>query len=520
MRICPQCRTAYPAGSLSCTRDGSPLMDAREFADAEADPLVGKTVADRFEVLRRIGVGGMGTVYRANQKGLDRDVALKILKEEVSWDPDTVTRFHREAKAMSLLVHPNTVRVFDFGQTPSGMLYLAMELLEGELLTQRLERIGAFEPEDACRVAQQILASLHEAHAKGIIHRDLKPDNIYLAEVEGHEERVVKVLDFGIAKVFEGDKALDQLETQAGTVFGTPRYMSPEQAQGKKLDHRSDLYSVGVLLYQLLTGAPPFMDDDAVVVMAKHIREDVIPPRRACPDRPIPASLDQLVSRTLEKTPERRYDSADEMIKLLGGCIDDVAGERGRNTGVFGKLRRSLVAIPPVARWSSLGVLGVATGVAAFLLLRTPVTTASNAETLEGRGQRTQPLNPTAPPRSDAILVSVPEGARVYDGDELLGFTPLRLDMNPGEQRSVRIEKEGFLTAAAQLVADSRPRTVILASDEPEVDDPVAPNMRRRPIRRPPHPGARGPGTNMHASMGSTTGMAASMQVDPYERFR
>ena len=513
MRICPHCRTAYPAGSLSCTRDGSPLVDAREFADAQADPLVGTTVAGRYEVLGRIGVGGMGTVYRANQKGLERAVALKILKEEVSWDPDTVTRFQREAKAMSLLVHPNTVRVFDFGQTTGGMLYLAMELLEGELLTQRLERIGSFEPEDACRVVQQILASLHEAHAQGIIHRDLKPDNIFLAQVEGHEERVVKVLDFGIAKVFEGDKALDQLETQAGTVFGTPRYMSPEQAQGKKLDHRSDLYSVGVLLYQLLTGAAPFVDDDAVVVMAKHIREEVTPPRRACPDRPIPASLDHLVSRTLEKDPARRFDSADEMVKRLERCIEDVASERDRNTGVFGKFRRSLVATPPVALWSSLGVLGLAAGFGSFMLLRSPSDEAGTNLAQAPNGSPTEFRTEPAPAQTDAILVSVPEGARVYYGDELLGLTPLRLDMRPGEQRSVRVEKAGFLTASAQLVADARPRTVILASaqPEPELDAPT----KRRPIRRPPHTGTHHVSNPNRDDPSTMTTMAP----DPYERF-
>ncbi|MFW5921210.1 MAG: serine/threonine-protein kinase, partial [Polyangiales bacterium] len=232
MLICPQCRTTYPPGAAQCRTDGAALVDARELAEAEGDPLVGTTIAGRFYVEARIGTGGMGSVYRAVQSGLGRKIALKILKEEVSWDRDAVTRFHREAKAMSLLVHANTVRVFDFGETDEGLLYLAMELLEGEVLTERSEREGPMDVEDSVRIAQQILASLHEAHSKGLIHRDLKPDNIFLARVEGHDEPVVKVLDFGIAKAWQGDRKLDQLETQAGTVFGTPRYMSPEQAQG------------------------------------------------------------------------------------------------------------------------------------------------------------------------------------------------------------------------------------------------------------------------------------------------
>src|SRR5215813_4081954 len=276
MRICPKCRTVYTGTEKLCAKDSTRLVDAREHAEAEADPLRGVTIAGRFKISERIG-----TVYRAEQAGLGRPVALKILKKELVFDSDTVTRFHREAKAMSLLTHPNTVRVFDFGETQDGNLYLAMELLEGELLTHRTDREGVIDVKLAVEFVREILHSLAEAHQKAIIHRDLKPDNIYLARVEGRADPVVKVLDFGIAKIIEGDRKVDQLETQAGTVFGTPRYMSPEQAQGKKLDARSDLYSVGVLLYQLLVGHAPFVDDDAVVVMAKHIKETPLPVRKA-----------------------------------------------------------------------------------------------------------------------------------------------------------------------------------------------------------------------------------------------
>jgi serine/threonine-protein kinase len=245
MRICPKCRKSYAKkGQSTCPEDGTKLVEPRELEEADKDPLLGRTIGGRFKIVERVGTGGMGTVYRAEQTGLDRSVALKILRKELSWEQDTVTRFHREARAMSLLTHPNTVRVFDFGETEDGLLYFAMELLEGELLTAKVERDGALDVEEAIRVAHQILRSLAEAHSKGIIHRDLKPDNIYLAHVEGHPDSVVKVLDFGIAKVVEPERRIDQLETQAGTVFGTPRYMSPEQAQGKTLDPRSDLYSV------------------------------------------------------------------------------------------------------------------------------------------------------------------------------------------------------------------------------------------------------------------------------------
>ena len=266
---------------------------------------------------------------------VESPVAIKLLKDEVAWDPDTITRFHREAKAMSLLAHPNTVRVFDFGQEDDGTLYLVMELLEGELLTARLEREKRLDPVAAMSIVRGLLASLHEAHTKGIVHRDLKPDNIYLADVDGHPEPVVKVLDFGIAKVFEGENQFDQLETQAGTVFGTPRYMSPEQAQGKPLDARSDLYSVGVLLYQLITGEAPFKDADAIVVMAKHIRDRPKTPSRLAPNRPITPSLDRLTHETLEKNPDRRFQSADKFIAGLLSCTEELQRTKQSKTGVF-----------------------------------------------------------------------------------------------------------------------------------------------------------------------------------------
>ncbi|MEM9191051.1 MAG: serine/threonine-protein kinase, partial [Myxococcota bacterium] len=308
-------------------------MDAREFNEAQNDPLIGTTVAHRYHILERVGTGGMGTVYRAKQEGLARHVALKVLKKDLTWESDTVTRFQREAKAMSLLSHPNTVRVYDFGQLGEDQLFFAMELVEGEVLTAKIERDGPMEVRTAVRIARQILGSLGEAHSKGIVHRDLKPDNIILAQVEGDDHEVVKVLDFGIAKVIQGDREIDQLETQAGTVFGTPRYMSPEQAQGKKLDPRSDLYSVGILLYHMLSGRAPFLDDDAVVVMAKHIREKAPALRQLVPERPIPRSLNRAVAKAMEKDREKRYAEAESFSTALKETLRDVSAVEALQSG-------------------------------------------------------------------------------------------------------------------------------------------------------------------------------------------
>src|SRR5690606_21365238 len=210
-------------------------------------------------------------------EAVGRDVALKIVRRDRAYDPETKARFEREARAMSSLTSPHTVTVFDFGEADDGSWFLAMEMLVGETLGERLRREGALPWRTAARITCEALKSLSEAHKKGIIHRDLKPDNLFLmrrvARSESETDDMCKVLDFGIAKLQHDDQKLDQLETQAGTVFGTPRYMSPEQAQGAELDARSDLYSLGVILFQMLSGRAPFVDGDAVVVMAKHIKD-------------------------------------------------------------------------------------------------------------------------------------------------------------------------------------------------------------------------------------------------------
>jgi len=277
--------------------------------------MLGRVLASRFTILGRIGSGSMGTVYRAKQSLMGRDVAVKILRSDRAVDEVSRARFLREARANSLLTSPNTVTVFDFGQGDTGDFYLAMELLEGESLGHRIKRLGRIGVDESIDTAKQALRSLAEAHAKGIIHRDLKPDNLFYARVRTNEkyEEIVKVLDFGIAKMLQvdADPEMNAIETQAGTVFGTPRYMSPEQAQGKPLDSRSDLYSLGVILYHMLTGKPPFTDDDAIVVMARHIKTTPRPLSEVAPDARIPPELESLVMRVLAKEPERRPESAD-----------------------------------------------------------------------------------------------------------------------------------------------------------------------------------------------------------------
>ncbi len=333
-KVCPRCLDRWPedAAPTTCPTDGAALVSPRELV-ADHDPMVGRTLEGRYTILAKLGAGSMGTVYRAKQHAMGRDVAIKILRGDRAIDDTAKARFMREARANSLLASPNTVTVFDFGQSESGEFYLAMELLEGESLGERIARVGRLPAAVAVDTCRQALRSLGEAHAKGIIHRDLKPDNLFFARVltstksssagdgKAHDE-IVKVLDFGIAKMVDADGPMGVVETQAGTVFGTPRYMSPEQAQGRTLDARSDLYSLAVILYQMLTGRPPFTDNDAVVVMARHIKSTPKRPNEAVPDARVPAELEDVVMRTLSKSPNDRPASAEVLASELLAALD------------------------------------------------------------------------------------------------------------------------------------------------------------------------------------------------------
>lgn len=280
-----------------------------------ATPPSARIIDNRYELCERIGEGGMGVVYRAHQVSVDRDVAIKMLHQQAASDPTLGKRFYNEARACSKLEHPNTIRVFDFGETPEGQLYMVMELLTGMTLREALVQSAPLAPERALKILIQCAGSLAEAHGLGIIHRDIKPDNIFLRTVAGTTD-FVKVLDFSVAKLLQDA----DIRTRAGMVFGTPQYMSPEQARAQPLSARSDLYSLGIVGYEMVTGRVPFADANPLVVLRMHATDAVPPLSGAHP------AIVQVILRALDKDPAKRFATAGEMKEALEGAAAAIAG--------------------------------------------------------------------------------------------------------------------------------------------------------------------------------------------------
>ncbi len=308
---------------------------------SELDPLLGRAVADNFRVDSLIGSGAMGNVYRAQQLSLGKAVAIKVLHHHLMGDDKLVARFKREAKSASMLNHPNSIQIIDSGQDRDGTLYIAMELLAGRDLAQVIRDEFPLPLPRVVRILSQVLSALEEAHARGVIHRDLKPSNIMLT-ARRDERDFVKVCDFGIAKATleegkEDDRAA--MLTIQGLVCGTPEYMSPEQARAETIDGRADLYSVAVILYQMVTGDIPFRADSPVAIVSRHLVEPPLPPSRRRPDLHLPKIVDDIVLRGLEKDRELRFPTAAAFREVLEGLLvatsspgtPMAAGERASN---------------------------------------------------------------------------------------------------------------------------------------------------------------------------------------------
>ncbi|GMV41019.1 MAG: hypothetical protein AMXMBFR64_27350 [Myxococcales bacterium] len=311
MKLCPTCMSECrddAAECLACHADLSGVLPLRK------DDRTGQTIAGKFKLLSRIGVGAMGSIWRAEQLSLGKIIAVKLLHRHLLADPTLSKRFNREARASARVSHPNAITIFDFGQTEDGLLYIAMELVDGQDLAQVLHECGPLGAERIVHIMKQVCGALDEAHTKGIIHRDLKPENIMVTQTL-REKDFVKVLDFGIAKLQDRADSKDSFQTMAGIVCGTPEYMSPEQARGEELDARSDLYAMGVILYQLATGKLPFVGDSPIAVVTRHLTEQPRPPRELSPD--IPKVFEGLILRLMHKRRDQRPPNALALLKEL-----------------------------------------------------------------------------------------------------------------------------------------------------------------------------------------------------------
>ncbi len=335
-RTCSSCGDSVTGTLDHCPKDGTPLFSE------EVMSRVGMVIKDH-EIQGVIGEGGMGVVYRAQHVVIEKPVAIKVLYDHFAKQKEMVDQFIIEAKAASRIRHPNIIDVTDFGTTPEGLVFLVMEYLDGESLQDRLARVGRLPGFDAINIVKQVARGLGAAHELGIVHRDLKPANIFLCEREGRRRIVrrtgvesgaqfaiepeqkfdfVKLLDFGVAKFMDlGPSAA----TRAGALCGTPHYLSPEQAQEQPATERSDIYSLGTVLYEMITGSVPFDGSSMFEILKGHVAGAVIPPSQRAPSALIAAGLDAVIARCLEKEPARRFAGTDELCDALDGCVSDRA---------------------------------------------------------------------------------------------------------------------------------------------------------------------------------------------------
>ncbi len=511
-------------------------------ASSGSDTLIGRLINERFKVVALIARGGMGKVYRAEQAPLGRVCALKVLNPNYAGDsdPEFHKRFFLEASIASKLTHPNTVTIFDYGRTDDDVFYMAMEYLEGRTLHRAIKEESPFAEERAAHIARQICRALREAHSLGVIHRDLKPANVYLVE-HADEQDFVKVLDFGLVKNVDGS-ATEEL-TQAGLFMGSPKYMSPEQIRGDKVDARTDIYSLGIVLYEMITGKVPFDRANSVNILMAHVNEAPPPLKEMNPNSDATPQIESVIMRCLAKDPKDRFESMDEVLGALkrtgsGALTGTMMGATGefsavQGSGLFGTsgssaslsgsgpqsalsgnlqsgpvaVGQEIVAPKKSGKGLMVGVVAALAVLAggAFVLTRgsgepaaAPAASSAKAADAPPKPSETAPVvsasaKPPAPPHKVTIKAeSEPSGATVRlrdrDGEELCKDTPCEItfmgaDATPGAEVKLYFTKRGH---------SSETKTIKIGADDKVTAKLAAQGGGAAP--RPAGPGPESPG--------------------------
>ena len=427
----------------------------------------------------------MGVVYRCVHTIIGKKVAMKVLRSDLARDTEVTERFLNEAKAASSIGNAHIIDISDFGQFPDGAAYFVMEFLNGQPMSKLVEGSQPLAVQRILHLARQIAEGLSAAHAANIVHRDLKPDNIFLVD-RGGQRDFVKILDFGIAKVSssaEGSKL-----TRAGAVFGTPHYMSPEQAAGQPVDHRGDIYSFGVILYELASGRLPFDADNFMGILTQHMYKAPVPIRALVPvPQDVPPGLEAIILKCLSKRPEHRYQSMQELIlefdKLAAGGVPDAVPEMMSRSGGFnvpvdyfmkGQMPQPVPAMPSQpphaqrSRWplyagvaGVLAAIGIVVGIFAKSQSSAALQTAQNTATAEGAPGRVvdpnaaaaAPASPVTPPVSSkqVLLAAVPIDAHVFRNTEDLGQSPVMVAVEDGHAVELEIRRDGYKTDKVTL---------------------------------------------------------------------
>lgn len=474
-----------------------------------SDPLIGDLIEERYRIIRKLGEGGMGLVFEAEREIFGTRVALKVLRAD-SAGGEALARLEREAKSASAIGHAHIVDVKDFGRLPDGSTYIVMELIEGDdLLTEiRRERLPW---KRARAIAAQICEALAAAHERGIIHRDLKPENIILTTREG-EADFVKIVDFGIARVSGATKL-----TAAGQVVGTPEYMSPEQCAGEELDGRADIYALGVLLYEMVTGELPFYSDDLIELLRQQLREPPVPPSRLMGSTELDLGFEAVILRCLAKRPGQRFASMNEVGEALRSLdageipeLDDDEAEffpgplrspSGSIAAVEASPPRQRSRAPMLAGFAALALVVLAAGAFAFAPTSEvgpaePEPAAQPPDPVPAPPRHAAPPEPEAPaplnpqPAEYITIESDPPGATVFEGGAPIGATPLELRRpEGGDLLSISIREEGFQARALILNRESAERvSVVMVRDA---------RSRARPVASPAAPASQ-PASSQH----------------------